>query len=62
MKRLRIANGRIIDPANHTDEIGDICVSNRKIVSVADLAPDFKEDLKIDLKKKKEVSSKEENK
>ncbi len=46
--RLRIKNGRIIDPANQLDEIGDIYVADGKIVSVLKTEDDFSADQEID--------------
>ena len=33
MRRLRIAGGRIIDPANKRDEIGDVWISDGVFVA-----------------------------
>ena len=46
--RLRIRNGRIIDPANKLDEIVDVCVADGKIVSLVNLTTEFTADQEID--------------
>lgn len=48
MTRIRIKNGRIIDPANNLDESGDVCVADGKIVSVLRNHSDFTADQEID--------------
>jgi dihydroorotase len=50
--RLRIKNGRIVDPANQLDEKGDICVAEGKIVSVLKKEADFSADQEIDARDK----------
>ncbi len=46
--RLRIKNGRIIDPANQLDDHGDICIADGNIVSVLGREGDFHADEEID--------------
>jgi len=50
--RTRISNGRILDPANKIDAIGDICIAEGRIVSVVDSNRDFREETAIDAKSK----------
>ncbi|MFT5131742.1 MAG: dihydroorotase [Gammaproteobacteria bacterium] len=51
--RIRISKGRIIDPANAMDEIGEICISEGKIISVSKkTTADFTADLEIDASEK----------
>ena len=46
--RILIQGGRIIDPANGIDQMGDICVANGRIVSVIDVADGFQAERVID--------------
>ena len=39
MTRLHIKNGRIIDPANKLDEVGDLFVADGKIISIKIFLP-----------------------
>ena len=48
MKRLRIHSGRVVDPANRIDEIGDVCVADGKIIAVGKTPADFAADREID--------------
>jgi dihydroorotase len=48
MSKTLIKNGRIIDPANHIDAIGSVCIANGKIVSVLEHAADFTAEQIID--------------
>ena len=48
MKKIAIRNGRIIDPANHIDVIGSLCVEAGKIVSVLTEPAGFQADTVID--------------
>ncbi|MFQ5659477.1 MAG: dihydroorotase [Gammaproteobacteria bacterium] len=45
--RRRISNGRIIDPANGIDALGDICIDDDHIVSVLKSPADFSPDQEI---------------
>ena len=46
--KLRITNGRVIDPANQLDSQHDIYISDDKIVAISDHYPDFTADQTID--------------
>ena len=46
--RLRIHSGRIIDPANRVDDIGDVCIADGKIIAVGETPSDFTADREID--------------
>jgi dihydroorotase len=46
--RIRLLNGRIIDPANGIDVSGDLYIADGKILSVLDAAQGFVPDLEID--------------
>ncbi|MFZ2725696.1 MAG: dihydroorotase [Methylococcaceae bacterium] len=48
MTTLHIKNGRIIDPANNIDCIGDLYIADGKIISVINIPADFKADKIID--------------
>ncbi|NKB36352.1 MAG: dihydroorotase [Gammaproteobacteria bacterium] len=48
MTRLHIKNGRIVDPANEIDEVGDVFVVDGKIVSVISSPDNFSADRVID--------------
>ncbi len=48
MTRLHIKNGRIIDPANKLDTVGDLFIADGKIISVLDSPDDFSADQTID--------------
>ena len=66
MKEKYLINARILDPKNQIDEIGGLIVDSKGLIKavgkkVANGNLPTSVD-KIDLKKKKEVSSKEENK
>jgi len=50
--RLRIKNGRIIDPANKLDDSGDVCIADGKIVSVLNSTSEFSADEEIDASNK----------
>jgi len=52
--RLRIKNGRIIDPANKLDDSGDVCIADGKIVSVLNSTSEFSADEEIDASNKRE--------
>jgi len=39
--RIKITNGRIIDPANNLDKKGDLFIENGKIISVKKKSPKF---------------------
>jgi dihydroorotase len=45
--RILIKNGRIIDPANKLDDIGDVCIEDGKICSVLKSSKDFSADKEI---------------
>lgn len=47
MTTLHIKNGRIIDPANNIDDIGDLYIADGKIISVINTPVDFKADKTI---------------
>lgn len=46
--KLRIANGRVIDPASHLDGLHDILIENGKIVAITENNDDFIADQTID--------------
>jgi dihydroorotase len=48
MNRLQINGGRIIDPANGIDRIGDVYIADGKILSVAARPDGFEADIRID--------------
>jgi dihydroorotase len=48
MNRLQIHGGRIIDPANGIDRIGDVYIADGKILSVAARPDGFDADIQID--------------
>ncbi|WP_374088740.1 dihydroorotase [Methylomicrobium lacus] len=48
MKRIQINHGRIIDPANGIDRIGDVFIADGKILSVASKLDAFDADIEID--------------
>lgn len=48
MTKIQITNGRIIDPANHIDQIGSVYTADDKILSVLHQPPDFTADIIID--------------
>jgi dihydroorotase len=50
--RTRIKNGRILDPANNIDAIGDVCIAEGRIVSVVDSHGDFREETTINANRK----------
>jgi dihydroorotase len=45
--KIRISNGRVIDPANHLDRVQDVVVADGKIVALGQ-APDFTADRTLD--------------
>jgi len=46
--KIRIKNGRIMDPQSGLDQVGDLCMDGPSIVSVAKPNPDFQADLTLD--------------
>jgi dihydroorotase len=48
MKRIQINHGRMIDPANNIDRIGDIYIAEGKILSVGSKPDGFDADVQID--------------
>ena len=48
MTNIHIAQGRIINPANQTDRVGDIYISKSRIVSMTDQPDGFVADRMID--------------
>jgi dihydroorotase len=50
--RILIKNGRIIDPANKLDKVGDVCIARGKIVSVLKPNADFSADREFDASNK----------
>lgn len=48
MTKLKITNGRIIDPANSIDKIGDIYIADGKIIAVINAIDNFDADITID--------------
>ena len=48
MNRIRIANGRLFDPANGLDMTGDLCIADEKIVAVGTTPEAFAADVLID--------------
>ena len=50
--QVRISGGRIIDPANGIDAVQDVFIANGKIVSLGTELPNFREDRRIDAKKR----------
>lgn len=48
MTKILIKNGRVIDPANNIDAIGNLTIADGKIVSVLEQAADFTADRIID--------------
>jgi len=48
MKRIQINHGRIIDPANSIDRIGDVYIADGKILSVTSKPDAFEADIQID--------------
>ncbi|MGR9088872.1 MAG: dihydroorotase, partial [Gammaproteobacteria bacterium] len=48
MNRIQIKGGRIIDPANAIDRIGDVYIADGKILSVASKPDGFDADVQID--------------
>ncbi len=52
MAKILIDNGHIIDPANHRDAPGAICIADKQIVSVGKISADFTPDLILDAKDK----------
>ncbi|MEC4749754.1 dihydroorotase [Methylomicrobium sp. Wu6] len=48
MKRIQINHGRIIDPANGIDRIGNVYIADGKILSVASRPDGFDADIQID--------------
>ncbi len=51
MNKIHIANGRIIDPANHIDQTGSLYIAEGKIVSLISSPTDFTADIEIDATK-----------
>ncbi len=52
MNRIRIANGRLFDPACDLDMTGDLCIADEKIVAIGDAPGDFDADITIDARDK----------
>ena len=52
MNRIRIANGRLFDPASDLDMTGDLCIADEKIVAIGDAPGDFDADITIDARNK----------
>jgi dihydroorotase len=50
--RLRIRNGRVIDPASNIDAIGDVCIAAGRIVSVVEKNKEFVAERTIDAGRK----------
>ena len=50
MRKITISGGRIIDPANKIDQIGDLYISEGKIASVLNKPDGFSADIAIDAK------------
>jgi len=48
MNRIRIANGRLFDPASGLDMTGDLCIADEKIVAIGIAPEDFDADIIID--------------
>ncbi len=48
MNRILIKNGRIIDPANHWDRVGPVCIADGKIVVTGSIPDGFSADQTID--------------
>ncbi len=48
MKRIVIAGGHVVDPANSTDEVRDVFVSDGKILAIGSAPAGFEADLVID--------------
>lgn len=46
--KLRIKNGRLIDPANHIDQVNDIFIADGKIIAIAEQLDGFSADHEID--------------
>ena len=46
--KLRIRNGRILDPANKIDKVGDVCVEDDNIISIIKSPEGFTPDEEID--------------
>ncbi len=46
--KIRIKNGRIMDPQSGLDQVGDLCIDGPSIVSVAKANQDFQADLTLD--------------
>jgi len=46
--RILISNGRVIDPANHTDAVRDVYIADGKVIALGDAPQGFEADLKID--------------
>lgn len=42
--KIKISNGRVIDPKNNLDQVTDICIASGKIISIGDSAENFKAD------------------
>lgn len=50
MTRIQIINGRVIDPVNNVDQIGNVYIAGGKILSVFDIPSDFNAEIIIDAK------------
>lgn len=48
MTKIHIKNGRVIDPANNIDRIGDVYIADGKIIAVINQASNFTPDIIID--------------
>ena len=46
--KIRIRNGRVIDPASHTDTQTDVFIADGSILAIADELADFAAELEID--------------
>ncbi|WP_119152976.1 dihydroorotase [Caldimonas tepidiphila] len=46
--KILIQNGRLIDPATHTDRAADVAIAAGRIVSIGSVSPDFNPDRTID--------------
>ncbi len=52
MSKIHIRDGRIIDPANQLDQVGDVYIADGKILTIQETPSDFSADININAKDK----------
>ncbi len=52
MSKIHIRDGRIIDPANQLDQVGDVYIADGKILTINETPSDFSADININAKNK----------